>query len=239
MQCAAHEIGTGAYSVLTQISAEALGLPMEKVKFELGRSDLPFGPVAGGSNTTATVSSAIYDAAETLLQSLAKLASADAASPLHGISPQKIGLSAPGRLSAQEDAGKSNSFAELLKRAGKPFVEGKGEFKLPLLFQPNVAFQSFGALFCEVQIDPTLPRVQVTRFVSVMDCGRVMNAKTARSQILGGVDCEIEEAMAGKWDETEQPHLVIRDGAEDRSGRPARHRDLRGEMFMGKSEEPR
>lgn len=195
VQCAAHDIGTGAYTVLTQISAEAIGLPVEKVKFELGSSDLPYGPVAGGSNTTATVGSAIYDAAEALLLALAKLASADAASPLHGLSPKKISLAAPGRLSAQEDAGKSDSFAEILKRAGQDFLEAKGEFKPPLLFQPKVAFQSFGAQFCEVRIDPALPRVQVTRFVSVMDCGRVMNAKTARSQILGGVVMGIGMAL--------------------------------------------
>jgi xanthine dehydrogenase YagR molybdenum-binding subunit len=195
VQCAAHDIGTGAYTVLTQISAEAIGVPVENVTFELGNSDLPFGPVAGGSNTTATVGSAIYDAAEKLHESLAKLAAADARSPLHKIAVKKIGMTEPGRLSALEDAGKSDSFGEIILRAGKEFLEGEGSFKPPLLFKPPTAFQSFGAHFCEVQIDPLIPQVRLTRVVSVMDCGRVMNAKTARSQIMGGVVMGIGMAL--------------------------------------------
>jgi xanthine dehydrogenase YagR molybdenum-binding subunit len=195
VQCAAHDLGTGAYTVLSQISAEAIGVPVENVKFELGNSDLPYGPVAGGSNTTATVGSAIYDAAQTLHQSLAKLAEADGLSPLHKISPKKIGVMTPGRLSALEDASMSDGFGEILKRAGKEFLDGEGAFKPPLLLKPPTAFQSFGVHFCEVQIDPLLPQVRLTRVVSVMDCGRVMNVKTARSQILGGVVMGIGMAL--------------------------------------------
>jgi xanthine dehydrogenase YagR molybdenum-binding subunit len=187
VQCAAHDIGTGAYTVLTQISAEALGLPVEKVKFELGDSSLPFGPVAGGSNTTATVGSAIYRAADDLHKSLAKLATADEKSALFGASADQILPAGDGRLCIQSDSTKSDSFAEILQRSGRKSLIGKGEYKPPLVTKPSSAFQSFGAQFCEVQIDPDLPHVRVTRFVSVMDCGRVINAKTARSQILGGV----------------------------------------------------
>ncbi len=194
VQCAAHDIGTGAYTIFTQISAEALGVPVEKVKFELGDSDLPFGPVAGGSNTTATVGSAIYEAADALHKNLAKLAVADARSPLHGMDVAKIGVSEPGRLLLSGDAGKSDSFAEIIGRSGQPFVEGVGGIKPPDE-KPPVEFHSFGVHFCEVQIDPALPHVKVTRVVSVMDCGRVMNAKTARSQILGGVVMGIGMAL--------------------------------------------
>ena len=196
VKCAAHDLGTGAYTVLSQISAEALGVPVEKVTFELGDSNLPYGPVAGGSNTTATVGSAIYDAAADLHKKLAKLAVADAQSPLHGADADKIVTAGAGRFALQEDAGKSDSFAEILRRAGKDSLEGKGSFRPPLLIKPRSAFQSFGVHFCEVQIDPDLPRVRVTRLVSVMDCGRVMNAKTARSQILGGVVMGLGMALA-------------------------------------------
>ena len=181
--------------MLTQISAEALGLPVESVKFELGNSDLPYGPVAGGSNTTATVGSAIYDAAQTLHQNLAKLAAADARSPLHQLDPKQIAMTTPGQLSSLDDASKSDSFSEIIRRTGQDFIEGAGGFKPSLLAKPTMAFQSFGVHFCEVQIDPQLPRVRVTRVVSVMDCGRVMNAKTARSQILGGVVMGIGMAL--------------------------------------------
>lgn len=187
VKCAAHDIGTGAYTVLTQISAEALGVPVEAVTFELGNSDLPYGPVAGGSNTTATVGSAIYDAAADLHKESAKLAVADVQSALHGADPDKIVALGAGRFALAEDAGKSDGFTEIIRRAGRESVEGKGSFSPPKLIKPPIAFQSFGAHFCEVQIDPDLPHVRVTRFVSVMVCGRVMNAKTARSQILGGV----------------------------------------------------
>ncbi len=192
--CAAHDLGTGAYTVLGQISAEAIGLPMENVTFELGNSDLPFGPVAGGSNTTATVGSAIYDAAKNLHQNLAKLAAADSASPLHGIDPEKVTVTEVGMLASSEDSDKAEAFADIMQRAGKQTVVGTGGFK-PGTSEPPVAFQSFGAQFCEVQIDPAMPRVQVTRFVSVMDCGRVINARTARSQILGGVIMGIGMAL--------------------------------------------
>ncbi|MGI9114638.1 MAG: molybdopterin cofactor-binding domain-containing protein, partial [Chthoniobacterales bacterium] len=69
VQCATHELGTGAYTAFTQISSEQLGVPFEKVTFELGKSDYPFGPVAGGSNSTATVGTAIHEVAGTSTQS--------------------------------------------------------------------------------------------------------------------------------------------------------------------------
>lgn len=195
VQCAAHDLGTGAYTVLTQISAEAIGLPVEKVTVEIGNSDLPFGPVAGGSNTTATVGSAIYDAAATLHKNLAKLAVDADGSPLHGVSSGKLVMVEPGKLGVEGDSARSDTFENILRRSGKPFVEGEGKFSPPLLSKPKFAFQSFGAHFCAVRIDPELPRVQVSRVISVMDCGRVMNAKTARSQILGGVVMGIGMAL--------------------------------------------
>lgn len=195
VQCAAHDIGTGAYTVLSQISAEALGIPVEKVTFELGNSDLPFGPVAGGSNTTATVGSAIYDAAADLHKKLAKLASADKKSPLYDVDADKIFPTGDSGFWADGDHSKKDSFAELVSRSGKEWIQGKGEFKAPMLMKPPTAFQSFGVHFCEVQIDPELPHVRVTRMVSVMDCGRVMNSKTGRSQILGGVVMGIGMAL--------------------------------------------
>ncbi|HEX7652914.1 MAG TPA: xanthine dehydrogenase family protein molybdopterin-binding subunit, partial [Verrucomicrobiae bacterium] len=194
VHCAAHELGTGAYTVLTQISAEALGLPADRVRFELGDSRLPFGPVAGGSNTTATVGSAIYRAAAELHRKLAALAKADRQSPLHGIDADELSIDGAGGLAVRRNPGQSDHFVDLLKRGGLSSLDGEGGFshlKLP----SHLVFQSFGAHFCEVEIDPDLPLVRVMRTVSVMDCGRVMNAKTARSQILGGVVMGIGMAL--------------------------------------------
>ncbi len=165
-RCAAHDLGTGQWTSLTQISADAIGIPVEKVKFELGDSDLPFGPVAGGSQTTATVGSGIALAAADLKHKLVDLGA---------------------------DENKPETFAEALKAKGLDSIESHGVFK----FEENnkLGFQSFGGQFCEVKIDPDLPLVRVTRWVSVMDCGRVVNLKTGRSQILGGIVMGIGMAL--------------------------------------------
>lgn len=158
VKCAAHDLGTGQWTSLTQISADAIGLPIEKVKFELGDSDLPFGPVAGGSQTTATAGSAIADAAQNLKKKLIDLGA---------------------------DAGKPETFVAALQNKGMNSIEADGKYKFDE--DNKLGFQSFGAQFCEVKIDPDLPLVRVTRWVSVMNCGRVVNLKTGRSQIMGGV----------------------------------------------------
>lgn len=75
VQCATHDLGTGAYTAFTQISSEQLGVPFENITFELGKSDFPFGPVAGGSNSTATVGTAIHEVALMLHQALAQIGS--------------------------------------------------------------------------------------------------------------------------------------------------------------------
>src|SRR3979409_2550300 len=82
VQCATHDLGTGAYTAFTQISSEQLGLPFENVTFELGKSDFPFGPVAGGSNSTGTVGTAIHEAAVLLDKTLAALAGTHWKAPL-------------------------------------------------------------------------------------------------------------------------------------------------------------
>jgi xanthine dehydrogenase YagR molybdenum-binding subunit len=166
VSCAAHDLGTGQYTVLTQISADAIGLPIEKVKFVLGDSDLPFGPVAGGSQTTGTVGSGIARAAEGLKKKLSDLGG---------------------------DPAKPDSFGQALNRAGMKMLEAEGKFE----FKENekLAFQSWGAHFCEVKIDADLPLVRVTRWVSVMNCGRVVNPKTGGSQILGGIVMGIGMAL--------------------------------------------
>ncbi|MEO8440361.1 MAG: xanthine dehydrogenase family protein molybdopterin-binding subunit [Spartobacteria bacterium] len=194
VQCATHDLGTGAYTAFTQISSEQLGVPFEKVTFELGKSDYPFGPVAGGSNSTGTVGTAIFRVAKRVHRALAELAVKDVKSPLHGAKPEDIKMVAPGRIGLKKDPGKSDGFNDVLHRAGKDSITAESELKKPEENE-KLAFQSWGAQFCEVKIDPLLPRVQVTRVVSVMNCGRVVSYKTARSQIIGGVVMGIGMAL--------------------------------------------
>ncbi len=194
VQCATHDLGTGAYTAFTQISSEQLGVPFEKVTFDLGKSEYPFGPVAGGSNSTGTVGTAIHEVAGILHQALAELAIADAKSPLHGLKKDDITMVAPGRIGVKGESAKSDSFTDILKRAGKDEIAVESKLHAPEENE-KFAFQSWGAQFCEVKIDPLLPRVQVTRFVSVINGGRIVNEKTARSQILGGVVMGIGMAL--------------------------------------------
>ncbi len=194
VQCATHDLGTGAYTAFTQISSEMLGVPFEKVKFELGKSDYPFGPVAGGSNSTATVGTAIHDVAQLLHKALAELAVKDANSPLHGAQPDDIAMTEPGRIGLKKNPAKSDSYTDILQRAGKKSLEVESQLKEPEE-NKKLVFQSWGAHFCEVKIDPLLPRVQVTRVVSAMNCGRIVSYKTARSQIIGGVVMGIGMAL--------------------------------------------
>jgi xanthine dehydrogenase YagR molybdenum-binding subunit len=168
VQAATQDLGTGSYTVFTQVAADALGLPVEQVTFELGDTDFPEAPVSGGSNTAASVSEAILQAAVALKEKL---------------------------LGATGGAVRSHSFTDLLTQAKLPFVEAEATVKPEDEKTKAYSIHSWGAQFCEVKIDPLLPRVQVTRWVSVIDGGRILNPKLGRSQILGGVTMGIGMAL--------------------------------------------
>jgi xanthine dehydrogenase YagR molybdenum-binding subunit len=206
VQCATHDLGTGAYTAFTQISSEQLGVPFEKVTFELGKSDFPFGPVAGGSNSTGTVGTSIHEVALLLHQALAELAVKDSKSPLFNLKTDDIAMVVPGRIGLKNDSKKSDAYSDILKRAGKESIEVESKLKPPEE-NKKLAFQSFGAHFCEVKIDPLLPRVQVARVVSVMNCGRVVTPKQARNQIVGGVVMGIGMALTEETAYDEQTGL--------------------------------
>ncbi|MBW4598027.1 MAG: xanthine dehydrogenase family protein molybdopterin-binding subunit [Calothrix sp. FI2-JRJ7] len=159
---AGNDMGTGAYTVAAIIAAEALQIPVEKIRVELGDSRLPDGGLAGGSMMSASMAPAIMAACqEVLKQAKAK--------------------------TAQE------AFA-LLEKSGGAAFEATASSK-PGEESKKFAFQSWGAHFCEVAIDETIGRLRVTRWLSVMDIGRVINAKTAASQVRGGVIMGISHAL--------------------------------------------
>jgi xanthine dehydrogenase YagR molybdenum-binding subunit len=226
VQCATHDLGTGAYTAFTQISSEQLGVPFEKVTFELGKSDFPFGPVAGGSNSTGTVGTAIHEAAVLAHKALAELAVKDPKSPLYNAKLDDIAMVGEGRIGVVTETAKSDSFTDIMKRAGRDSIEVQSEQKQPEQSKTQ-AFQSWGAHFCEVKIDPLLPRVQVTRVVSVMNCGRIVSAKTARSQIMGGVTMGIGMAL------TEETSFRFQSDRRARDGRDRDHRDRGGNRERG------
>ena len=178
------DVGTGAYTVFTQIAAETLGLPVERVRFELGDSAYPSAPVAGGSQLTASVGSATKLAALDALANLIGLATADARSPLHGVAAGEIDAGG-GRLFARARPERGETFAAIVARAGAPVLgastAASGAEK------DAYAMHAFGAQYAIVRVDPDLGTVRVVKQVGAFASGRIVNAKTARSQYLGGM----------------------------------------------------
>ncbi|SMB97375.1 xanthine dehydrogenase, molybdenum binding subunit apoprotein [Hymenobacter roseosalivarius DSM 11622] len=201
VQSGATDLGTGTYTVMTQVAADSLGLPVDKIRFELGDTRLPTAPNSGGSVAAGTVSSSIYMAAQDVWQKLTKLAIQDKRSPLFRAKPEDV-INEKGRLVLRKDKAKGEDFAVLMKRIELTDIEGTGNGKYGAGYESGMAaspadsghkddtaghsMHSFGAHFCEVRVDPELGTVRVSRWVSVHAAGRILNAKTARSQIIGG-----------------------------------------------------
>jgi xanthine dehydrogenase YagR molybdenum-binding subunit len=182
VQSGAVDIGTGTYTVMAQVAADALDLSPEWVKFDLGDTDMPESPRSGGSQTAASVSSAVLLACRALREKLIALAVADPRSPLHGAEASKVQVE-DGRLSA---GGASDGYADVVVRAGGKPVEARADAQ-PDEERKKYALQSFGAQFAEVHVDPELGRVRVARLVAAFAAGRILNARLARSQFMGGM----------------------------------------------------
>jgi xanthine dehydrogenase YagR molybdenum-binding subunit len=184
VQSGSQDLGTGAYTIFTQLSAETLGLPVTRVRFDLGDTNMPPTPVSGGSQTTASVGSAVYAACKALLGKAIEMAVADKASPLFGLPPSTI-VAQNGGLVSQTDAARGESFAQLLGRHKTTALEAYATAK-PDEEDPY-SKHAFGAQFAEVRVDADLGIVRVSRMVGAFASGRILNAKTARSQYLGGM----------------------------------------------------
>lgn len=157
-----NDVGTGAYTVVAMTAAETLGLPVTKVKVQLGDSVLPNGGMAGGSQMTATLTPAVLAACQNVL----KTANAQ---------------------NAEE------AFANLVE-SGHAAYEATAS-SAPSEESKKFAFNSWGAHFCEVTVDVSIARLRITRWVSVMNIGQVLNSKTAASQIRGGIIMGIGQAL--------------------------------------------
>ncbi|HWD17964.1 MAG TPA: xanthine dehydrogenase family protein molybdopterin-binding subunit [Verrucomicrobiae bacterium] len=186
VQSSAHEIGNGALTVLAQAAADAIGWPLERVTFELGDTTFPEGPPAGGSVTTASLCDAIDRAVRAAQTKLMETAATLPGTPFAGAKPEEL-ATAEGKIFRRGHPAQGLSYEEILRGAGMNFVEAEAEVEETDLKTKGFTIQSFGAHFCEVKVDPALAQARVTRFVSALDIGRVMNPKTARSQALGGI----------------------------------------------------
>ena len=179
------DLGTGTYTVMTQVAADALGFPVERVSFALGDSSLPHAPVSGGSQSVASVAPAVREAALAARNRLIAMACADNGSPLHGMSVDEVTV-ADGWVVSRQDARRRDPAAAVIARAGGRPIEASASAK-STQESKRYAFHSFGAVFVEVHVDEALGTIRVPRIVAVYDVGKLLNAKTGKSQLLGGI----------------------------------------------------
>lgn len=201
---ATHDLGTGTYTVMCQLLSELLGVPLAQVRFDIGDSTLPAAPVSGGSQSVSSVGSALQAAVQDLRGKLAELVRNDVASPLRGANADQLAFS-NGSLGVPGDTTKAETLKAILKRHNMEKLEAKGESK-PGEEKKKYTMHAFGAHFCEVRVDEQLGIVRVSRWTCAHACGRILNAKTAHSQIRGGVVMGIGMAL------TEETHVDARWG---------------------------
>ncbi|HEX9468894.1 MAG TPA: xanthine dehydrogenase family protein molybdopterin-binding subunit, partial [Bradyrhizobium sp.] len=186
METGAHDMGQGAWTALAQIAADGLGLDLDQMEFKAGTSDLPDAGIAGGSAHTATAGMAIHNAGAAVIAKLADLATGDERSPLFGAGNAGV-VARGGRLFRRDDETRSESFGEILERAGLTQVEARGKGAPDPAAQSVYAMHAHGAVFAEVKVDPDLGQIRVTRLVGAFAAGRVINPRLVRSQIFGGM----------------------------------------------------
>ena len=179
------DLGTGTYTVMTQVAADALGFPLERVSFALGDSSLPHAPVSGGSQSVASVAPAVREAASAARARLIEMACTDAGSPLHGMAVADATV-VDGWVVARHEPSRRDPAAAVIARAGGRPIEGQATAKRGNEARQYV-FHSFGAVFVEVHVDAALGTIRVPRIVGVYDVGRLLNEKTGKSQLMGGI----------------------------------------------------
>ncbi len=180
------DMGQGAWTALAQIAADALGLPMDQLEFLMGTSDLPNGGIAGGSAHTATAGTAIHGAGSDVIARLAEIAASDRGSPLFGSGNAGV-IAREGRLYRRDDEAVSDSYVDILARAGRASMEGHGQAAPDQAIADQYAMHAHGAVFAEVRVDPDLGQIRVSRLVGAFAAGRVINPRLVRSQYLGGM----------------------------------------------------
>jgi xanthine dehydrogenase YagR molybdenum-binding subunit len=189
VRCATQDIGTGTYTVFAQVAHEKTGVPLDRIDVFLGDSSLPDGPTSGGSMVTGSVLNAIAQGADNAIRRLQHLAAETEGTPLNGAKVETIAFT-NGRLHAKDSAAAGGTaFADLLKAANLARISAEGK-TLATWEDPKskgFSLHSYGAQFVEVEWEPEIARLRVSRVVSVIDGGRIINPKAAENQIAGAV----------------------------------------------------
>lgn len=231
VEIAGHDIGTGAYTILAQTAAERLGVPLEKVAVFIGDSDLPPGPVAGGSNSTASTCSAVMMVCDQIRQRLFKAVMPG--DTLTDKAKETIGLSqAPTTQAAKSD--RPLDIEKAFDALGAGVVEEYGEWKpegAPLdsfkamhsglvrlvggaAMKDKIAY-AFGAEFVEVRVNRYTHEIRAPRLVGAFAAGRIMNPRTARSQLMGGLIWGMSSALLEATEIDERTARYVNDNFAD------------------------
>jgi xanthine dehydrogenase YagR molybdenum-binding subunit len=186
--CGTQDIGTGTYTILAQLAAQKTGVPLDKIDVALGDSALPEGPLSGGSMVTGSVVPAVLAAADNAIASLLTIATTTPGAPFEKRKPSDLALEG-GKVFVKADGPVGGvPFADLLRRANLRLVTGSARseatFGNP---KPKFSMHSFGCHFVEVAWQPEIARLRVSRVVTVIDAGRIINPLTGRNQIEGAV----------------------------------------------------
>ena len=184
VSCATSDIGTGTYTIMAQVAADMLGLPLDNISIKLGDSTLPQSPVEGGSWIAASVANGIATTAAAVRDQLLDMARQMPSSPLADAAPEEVVL-ADGSLVSKRDAARAVSIADAMRQGGVERIEQEKSTSFP--DDGSKAHNTHCAVFAEVKVDEELGVIRVTRVVSAVAAGRILNTKTAASQIMGAV----------------------------------------------------
>ncbi len=194
--CGTQDIGTGTYTILAQLTSQKTGVPLDKIEVALGDTSLPAGPISGGSMVTGSVIPAVFEAADNAIASLLTIATTTPRSPFDTLQPADLAFEG-GRVFVKADGpAKGVPFQDLLRRANVRLVTGSGKseatFGNP---KPKFSTHSFGCHFVETTWQPEIARLRVSRVVTVIDAGRILNPLAGRNQIEGAVVMGIGMAL--------------------------------------------
>jgi xanthine dehydrogenase YagR molybdenum-binding subunit len=184
------DIGTGSYTIIAQIAAETMGVPIEQVTVEIGDSGFAPTPGSGGQFGAASAGSAVYEGGMLMRKTLGGMAAGDPASPLYGAALDEIDFR-DGLIVASN---KSETLQSLVSRLAPSGVEVVGD-STPVAESRTFSQHAYGAHFCEVGVNTVTGEARLRRMLGVFACGRILNAKTARSQITGGMIWGVGQAL--------------------------------------------
>jgi xanthine dehydrogenase YagR molybdenum-binding subunit len=180
------DIGTGTYTIMSQIAADVLGLPIENVTFRLGDSTLPEAPIQGGSFTASSVGPAVQAACDAVRKRLLGLARDVPDSPLKQAKLDDVTF-IDGRIALAADPAYGVSIVDAMRYGGVARIEEEAKSTPDEDEADKYAKYIHSAIFAEVRVDVDFGTVRVTRVVNAVAAGRILNPKTARSQVIGGV----------------------------------------------------